>query len=95
MSLTKLAEKCQECEYKDMCDHKKCEAFAYIDKPITSPLLHSIISPAYADMAVKHDYRDIKIDTNTTITIDIEELKEELSKRFYREMGCTLYEDIF
>lgn len=42
-------------------------------------------------MAVKHDYRDIKISDGVTITIDVEELKEELRKDYYRKMGIGLY----
>jgi protein associated with RNAse G/E len=32
----------------------------------------------------KHDYRDIKITENTTVTIDLEELKENMKKSFYK-----------
>lgn len=42
-------------------------------------------------MAVKHDYRDIKIDKDATITIDSEELKRQLEKDFYRQMGIGFY----
>ncbi|WP_270522985.1 hypothetical protein [Sellimonas intestinalis] len=42
-------------------------------------------------MAVKHDYRDIQVAENTTITIDVEELKEQMKKEFYRQMGIGFY----
>ena len=42
-------------------------------------------------MAVKHDYRDIKISEGVTITIDVEELKEQMQKDFYRKVGIGLY----
>ena len=35
----------------------------------------------------KTDLRDIKIDENTTVTIDLEELKEQMKKDFYRQVG--------
>lgn len=42
-------------------------------------------------MAVKHDYRDIKISEGVTITIDVEELKEQMQKDFYRKVRIGLY----
>lgn len=41
-------------------------------------------------MAVKHDYRDIKIGENTTITIDVEELKRHMKRDFYKNAGLGL-----
>ena len=79
-----MAKTCQECQYKDTCDHKRLEALAYIDENIAAPLMQDITTPMRANMAVKHDYRDVKIDTNTTITIDLEEMHEQLQKEICR-----------
>ena len=45
-------------------------------EPISETVAASILRP--------HDYRHIKIDTNTTVTIDLEDLKKE---RIYRSIG--------
>lgn len=42
---------------------------------------------AAAPVMVKHDYWDIKIDANTTITIDLEDLKEQMKRDFYKSAG--------
>lgn len=42
---------------------------------------------ARADVLVKHDYRDIKIGPNTTITIDLEEQKRQLERDIYKALG--------
>lgn len=44
-----------------------------------------------ADVLAKHDYRDIKVGENTTITIDVEELKRQMKKDFYRKLGIGFY----
>ena len=39
---------------------------------------------------VKHDYRDIKIDASTTVTIDLEDIRKQLAEDFYRSQGIGL-----
>ena len=39
---------------------------------------------------VKHDYRDIKIDASTTVTINLEDIKKQLAEDFYRSQGIGL-----
>ena len=48
-------------------------------------------APVLADILVKHDYRDIKVGENTTITIDVEELKRQMKKEFYKRLGIGIY----
>lgn len=51
----------------------------------------SIISQdVAAPVMVKHDYRDIKIDASTTVTIDLEDIKKRLAEDFYRSRGIGL-----
>jgi hypothetical protein len=45
----------------------------------SAPLTGPTVMPALA----KHDYRDVKIAENTTVTIDLEELKENMRKQIY------------
>lgn len=44
-----------------------------------------------ADMLVKHDYRDIKIAENTTVTIDLEKMKKDLAEDFYKAINCSFF----
>lgn len=41
-------------------------------------------------MLIPHDYRNIEVAENTTITIDVEELKRQMQKDFYKQMGIRL-----
>ena len=51
----------------------------------------SIISEnVSSSVMVKHDYRDIKIDASTTVTIDLENIKKQLAEDFYRSQGLGL-----
>ncbi|QIB56557.1 hypothetical protein GXM18_17860 [Blautia producta ATCC 27340 = DSM 2950] len=43
-----------------------------------------------AEVLVKHDYRDVKVSENTTITIDLEEVKRQMEKGLYRKAGFGL-----
>lgn len=42
-----------------------------------------VVQDAAMPALVKHDYRDVKIAEGTTITIDLEELKENMRKQIY------------
>ncbi len=54
-----------------------------IMQPLTQPLTQPIMQP----LLVPHDYRNVKVGENTTITIDLEELKEQMTKDFYKNVG--------
>lgn len=91
MGLSKQYEKCEVCKYKNDCDNKRMVACAYIQKPnVLSPLVNDVSQPLTQDLAVKHDYRDIYIDVNTTITIDLEEIKRNIAKEISKELHCGL-----
>ena len=55
---------------------KKLEMFAL---PASMPNT----MPAAQEALAKHDYRDVKIDEDTTITIDGEEIKRKIEKSFF------------
>ena len=42
--------------------------------------------PNIQDMLVKHDYRDVKIDTNTIVTIDLEDIKKRIKDDIYKNL---------
>lgn len=77
MGLSKLSEKCRKCPFVEKCEHKQVEAVGYLE-PVTVPAAAELTAP----LLVPHDYRDIKVAENTTITIDLEELKIQLAERF-------------
>lgn len=81
-SISRLSEKCRKCPYVENCNHKKMEALGYI-VPTTQECVQSVIQP----LMKKEDLRNIKIDENTEVTIDLEELKEQMKKDFYKQVG--------
>lgn len=85
MGLSRLSAKCSECPFADKCEHKEMEALAYLE-PAAMPAAMEAIQP----LLVPHNYCDVKIDANTTITIDLEELKEQMEKEFYKQEGLGL-----
>ena len=83
--LTRMAKMCRECPFKDRCTNKRMEKEAYLT-PTTSPIIEDMASPVLK----AHDYRNVKVAENTTITIDVEELKERIRKDIYKKAGIGL-----
>lgn len=87
---SKDSEVCIACEHYNDCDNRRMEmcAAAYL-QPSAMPT----IMPIGADIVVKHDYRDVKIAENTTVTIDLEEVKKDAMKKLqqeiYNSFGCS------
>lgn len=77
MGLSKLSEKCRQCPFMEKCKHKQIEAVGFLE-PATVPVAAELMEP----LLVPHDYRGVKVAENTTITIDLEELKKQLAQRF-------------
>ena len=82
---SKLYSRCRRCPYKDSCSNKRMESHGYL-QPSASIILENVAAP----VMVKHDYRDIKIDASTTVTIDLEDIKKQLAEDFYRQQGIGL-----
>lgn len=80
-----MAKMCRECPFKDRCKNKRLEKEAYLT-PNISPIIEDMASPVLND----HDYRNVKVAENTTVTIDVEELKEKMRKEIYRQDGIGL-----
>lgn len=53
-------------------------------------LISKTAQPMTQPMTVKHDYRNVKVAENTTITIDFEELKKQMKKEFYKQAGLGI-----
>ena len=88
--LSKTSEECKACKYFDDCDSKRMVMCAMAEMPpqILAPAAESATSPLMQDMAFKHDYRDIWIDSNTTVTIDLEDVKKQIKRDFYKTLNC-------
>ena len=78
---------CTSCKYYLDCQNKRLVHCAFLDSAISANVgeqsKESIVQP----MLIKHDYRDIKIGENTTVTIDLEELKKQMVDEFYKSFG--------
>lgn len=88
---SRLCEECRRCPFVSKCDRKRMEAMAYLEPKVAASASVDYAAPVLADILVKHDYRDIKVGENTTITIDVEELKRQMKKDFYRKLGIGFY----
>lgn len=51
----------------------------------TMPLTHDLAQP----LLTPHDYRNIKVAEGMTITIDLEELKKQLTESHYEKIGLN------
>ena len=92
MNLSVLDEHCRSCEYFNDCNNKRMAACAYMQlKPqnLASAVSESYAMPASADIGVKHKYRDVKIAEGVTVTIDLEDIKKQLERDFYKQLNCN------
>lgn len=83
--LSRLSPECERCPFVEKCKNKRMVAYSYL-----VPASAEMAAPLLEPMAVKHDYREIKVAPNTTITIDLEELKKQLERDIYRSAGIGL-----
>ena len=88
MGLSRMWSGCLKCPFRDTCQNKRMEGLMYYPEEnmaasIASPIVADMIEP----MAVKHDYRDIKIAEGMTVTIDLEEIKKRMAQDFYKSIG--------
>jgi len=88
MGLSKISKKCRECRYVDTCQNKRMEAFAYIGEESfnTNTLASTSVNAGAiaSESAIQsHDYRNIKISTGITVSIDLEKIKKELIESRY------------
>jgi len=90
MGSSRLIKKCRECPRKDECDDKMVEALGYLEPPIAATAGATASADIAAPIMVKHDYRDIKISEGVTITIDLEDMKKQIERDFYRELYAGL-----
>lgn len=89
-SLSRLSKKCRECPFKDKCNKKRMEAEGYLPKPMAASAVMPSVSEMAAPMAVKHDYRNVKVSDGMTVAIDLEELKRQMKHDFYKAVGLGI-----
>lgn len=82
------APECQKCNHYNDCKNKRKVACAYLE-PTIQPYTQSSTQPLMQDMLVKHDYRNVKIGENTTVTIDLEKMKKKINEDFYKAINCA------
>lgn len=90
MGLSKLSKQCEKCKYKDDCDEKRMAACAVANyEPMladaASELTQTIMQPISAKPP---ELRNVWIDENTKIQIDLNDITEQLKRDFYKEIGC-------
>lgn len=92
MAISKISEICKQCVNYDKCANKRMEACAYAhfngENQLAQLCAEEAAPLASADMLVKHDYRDVKIAENTTVTIDLEDMKKKLQEDIYKGLMC-------
>lgn len=95
MTFSKDSKLCRNCKHFYDCDNKRMEACAYVapKETLAQPIIQPLTEPLAEDIAVKHDYREIKIAENTTVTIDLEKLKKDLENEIYKQLGCDFLQE--
>lgn len=83
MGLSRLCEKCRKCPKANKCDHKQMESLAYLPEPYAAPHMQPATMSATAPITQPHEYRNVKIAENTTVTIDLEDIKEKMRNQFF------------
>lgn len=86
------APECQMCENYNACKHKRRVMCKYFE-PMTSAATAGAAQSAAAPILVQHEYRNVKIAQNTTVTIDLCELKNKMEDDFYKELNCRFSEN--
>ncbi len=81
------APECVKCTEYESCKNKRRVMCMYLE-PLTNPVSAEITQPIAENIMAKHDYRDIKIGENTTITIDLKEIEKKITEDFYKAVGC-------
>lgn len=81
-----MAKACRQCRFKATCKNKQLEALGELPLPLAERAAKESANDLLMPIAVKHDYRNIKIAENTTVTIDLEELKKEVTESFYKDL---------
>ena len=80
MGLSRLAEQCRKCPFKDNCKNKRMEALGYLSEPI--------VAEAGASSAAELTQPILRETVNTII--DGKVYKDEIEKQLYKELYSHL-----
>lgn len=87
MTYSVMAEQCRKCKFNKKCKNKKMEFVEELEsEEICAEIIQSAGAFASQEVCVKHDYREIKVAANATITIDVEEMKRDFAKDIEKEL---------
>lgn len=77
---------CQNCSEYNPCAKggKWCFVAAMENERMTPDAHAPLVQETTAPILAKHDYRNVKIAQNTTVSIDLEKLKENMKKSFFQ-----------
>lgn len=97
ITISKTDERCLKCEYFDKCDNKRMVMCAMAELPPPEQYAEkageAVTMPLANEISVKHDYRQIKIAPNTTVTIDLEKEKKKLREELTKHLNCNFLQN--
>ncbi len=76
MGYSKDSEMCKHCEHYNDCSNKRMVACAFIIPELSL----SSQQPLTQEMILKHEYREVLIAKNTSVTIDLKEIQKKLTE---------------
>lgn len=83
MGLSRLAEQCRKCPFKDNCKNKRMEALGYLPEPI--------VNEAGASSAAELTQPILRETVNTIIDGKVVKVyKDEIEKQLYKELYSHL-----
>lgn len=83
MGLSRLAEQCRKCPFKDNCKNKRMEAFGYLPEPI--------VAEAGASSTAELTQPILRETVNTIIDGKVVKVyKDEIEKQLYKELYSHL-----
>lgn len=82
MTLSRLCAECAACRFKETCQHKRMEMVGFVE-----PVSAQNVAPLEANLAVPHEYRQVKIAPGTTVTIDLKDIEKDIAKSIAESAG--------
>lgn len=82
MTLSRLCAECAKCPKVDTCDHKRMEMVGFLES-----IANESQENLSENVAVPHKYRQVEIAPNTTVTIDLEDIKKEIERSIAKQAG--------
>lgn len=79
--LKRIARPCAICPQQYTCSKKRMEGVGILERP-NLPMEEETTQP----LLQHQEYRQIKIDTDTAITIDLEKMKNSIEESIYKNL---------